>query len=223
MKAGALLATNTSSIMLEPLAASSPNPARLVGLHFFNPVAQMPLVEIVHAAGTDRAGGAGGDRLRAAARQAAGAVQAARPGFLVNRVLTPYLYEAMLAAQEGVPLAAIDRRGGANSACRWDRSSWPTSSGSTWPRTWARSRARARQRTVTQIARLDELIAAKKLGRKSGAGFYSWQDGKPPSRRPQRRPPADLIDRMILVMVNECVACLRERRGGRRRPRRRRR
>ena len=52
MKAGALLATNTSSIMLEPLAAKLAQPARLVGLHFFNPVAQMPLIEMVHAART---------------------------------------------------------------------------------------------------------------------------------------------------------------------------
>src|SRR6202040_354271 len=55
MKPRALLATNTSSILLEPLAAKLAGPERLVGLHFFNPVAQMPLIEIVHAAQTDAA------------------------------------------------------------------------------------------------------------------------------------------------------------------------
>ena len=137
MKPGALLATNTSSIMLEPLAAKLAQPERLVGLHFFNPVAQMPLIEIVHAARTapEAVQTATGfarrlDKLPMSCRSA--------PGFMVNRVLTPYLYEAMLAAGEGVPLpASIVPR--SISACRWVRSSWSTSSGSTWPRTLGRS------------------------------------------------------------------------------------
>jgi 3-hydroxyacyl-CoA dehydrogenase/enoyl-CoA hydratase/3-hydroxybutyryl-CoA epimerase len=67
-------------------------------------------------------------------------------------------------------------------------------------------------RPATQIPRLTELIAAGKLGRKSGAGFYSWQDGKAvkPAASGASEPP-DLLDRLILVLVNECVACLRER------------
>ena len=108
LKSTALLATNTSSIMLEPLAARLANPARLVGLHFFNPVAQMPLIEVVHAARTDPAAlntasafARRIDKLPLPCRSA--------PGFMVNRVLTPYMYEAMLAAQEGVPLETIDR------------------------------------------------------------------------------------------------------------------
>jgi 3-hydroxyacyl-CoA dehydrogenase/enoyl-CoA hydratase/3-hydroxybutyryl-CoA epimerase len=63
---------------------------------------------------------------------------------------------------------------------------------------------------VTQIARLSELIAAKRLGRKSGAGFYEWREGKAVKARESPPPPADLTDRLILVLVNECVACLRE-------------
>src|SRR4029077_9711387 len=108
MKQGAILATNTSSIMLEPLAARLSNPERFVGLHFFNPVAQMQLIEIVHAGRTAAAAGetAPGfarrlDKLPVPCRSA--------PGFVVNRVLTPYLYEAMLAAQEGTAPEAIDR------------------------------------------------------------------------------------------------------------------
>jgi 3-hydroxyacyl-CoA dehydrogenase/enoyl-CoA hydratase/3-hydroxybutyryl-CoA epimerase len=65
-------------------------------------------------------------------------------------------------------------------------------------------------RPVTQIGRLNELIAAKKLGKKSGEGFYQWREGKPVKGTAASAPPADLIDRMILVMLNECVACLRE-------------
>ena len=107
MKPDALLATNTSSLILEPLAEKLARPERLVGLHFFNPVPQMPLVEIVHSA-----------RTIAAVVQAATAFARrldklpvpcrSSPGFLVNRVLMPYLHEAMFAAQEGVPLAVID-------------------------------------------------------------------------------------------------------------------
>ena len=128
---------------------------------------------------------------------------------MVNRVLTPYMYEAMLAAQEGVAPAAIDR-----AAVEFGMPMGPIELvdvvGLDVAAHVGEIIARELGRTVTQIARLDELIAAKKLGRKSGAGFYSWQDGKPHKPPAAAPAPADLIDRMILVMVNECVACLRE-------------
>jgi 3-hydroxyacyl-CoA dehydrogenase/enoyl-CoA hydratase/3-hydroxybutyryl-CoA epimerase len=208
MKPQALLATNTSSIMLEPLAAKLARPERLVGLHFFNPVAQMPLIEIVHAAQTDAAAvqTAAGfarrlDKLPVACRSA--------PGFLVNRVLTPYLYEAMLAAQEGTPLAVIDR-----CAVSFGMPVGPIELSDVVGLDVAAHVgeiiARQLGRPVTQILRLNELIAAKKLGRKSGEGFYRWHDGKAVKPASAGAAPADLIDRMILVLVNECVACLRE-------------
>ena len=210
LKPGALLATNTSSIMLEPLAAKLANPARLVGLHFFNPVAQMPLIEVVHAAGTDPAAvqAAAGfarrlDKLPVACRSA--------PGFMVNRVLTPYMYEAMLAAGEGVPLGAIDA-----AAVGFGMPMGPIELidvvGLDVAAHVGEIIAQQLKRPVTQIPRLTQLLAAQKLGRKSGEGFYAWQDGKavkPPA--PAGAAPPDLIDRLILVMVNECVACLRER------------
>jgi 3-hydroxyacyl-CoA dehydrogenase/enoyl-CoA hydratase/3-hydroxybutyryl-CoA epimerase len=210
MKAGALLATNTSSIMLEPLAAKLAQPARLVGLHFFNPVAQMPLIEIVHAARTapEALQTASGfarriDKLPIPCKSS--------PGFLVNRVLTPYMYEAMLAAGEGVPLASIDR-----AAVEFGMPVGPIELidvvGLDVAAHVGEIIAEQLNRPVTQIPRLNELLAAKKLGRKSGAGFYTWRDGKavkPEAAAPAA--PADLIDRLILVLVNECVACLRER------------
>jgi 3-hydroxyacyl-CoA dehydrogenase / enoyl-CoA hydratase / 3-hydroxybutyryl-CoA epimerase len=91
MKPTALLATNTSSITLEPLAAKLADPGRLVGLHFFNPVAQMPLIEIVSGAKTTDAAAQAAlsfarrlDKLPVPCRSA--------PGFIVNRVLMPYLH-----------------------------------------------------------------------------------------------------------------------------------
>ena len=209
MKASALLATNTSSIMLEPLAERLARPERLVGLHFFNPVAQMPLIEIVHAQRTAPAAvqAATGfarrlDKLPIPCRSA--------PGFMVNRVLTPYLYEAMLAAQEGTPLAVIDR-----CAVRFGMPVGPIELidvvGLDVAAHVGEIIAQELGRPVTQIARLDELRAAKKLGRKSGEGFYLWREGKAVKPPAEQDAPPDLTDRLILVMVNECVACLRER------------
>lgn len=209
MKPNALLATNTSSIMLEPLAERLARPERLVGLHFFNPVAQMPLIEIVHAQRTAPAAieAATGfarrlDKLPIPCRSA--------PGFMVNRVLTPYLYEAMLAAQEGTPLAVIDR-----CAVSFGMPMGPIELidvvGLDVAAHVGEIIAQELGRPVTQIARLDELRAAKKLGRKSGEGFYLWREGKAVKPPAEKDAPPDLTDRLILVMVNECVACLRER------------
>ncbi|HVN45403.1 MAG TPA: 3-hydroxyacyl-CoA dehydrogenase NAD-binding domain-containing protein [Steroidobacteraceae bacterium] len=210
MKPAALLATNTSSIMLEPLAEKLSHPERLVGLHFFNPVAQMPLIEIVHAARTAPTAVQAAtafarrlDKLPVPCRSA--------PGFMVNRVLTPYLYEAMLAAQEGVAPALIDR-----AAVSFGMPMGPIELvdvvGLDVAAHVGEIIAQELGRPVTQIARLDELRAARKLGRKSGEGFYLWREGKPvkPAAEGATAPP-DLIDRLMLVMINECVACLRER------------
>ena len=210
MKPGALLATNTSSLMLEPLAAKLARPERLVGLHFFNPVPQMPLVEIVHAERTDPAvvQAATGfarriDKLPLPCRSA--------PGFMVNRVLTPYMHEAMLAAQEGVPQPVIDA-----AAVAFGMPMGPIELidvvGLDVAAHVGEIIARGLGRKVIEVRRLGELLAAKKLGRKSGEGFYLWRDGK--AVKPAgdaAAAPQDLIDRLILILVNECAACLRER------------
>jgi len=210
MKPGALLATNTSSLMLEPLAAKLARPERLVGLHFFNPVPQMPLIEIVHADRTDPAAvqAATGfarriDKLPLPCRSA--------PGFMVNRVLTPYMHEAMLAAGEGVPLTVIDA-----AAVSFGMPVGPIELvdvvGLDVAAHVGEIIARGLGRPGSEVPRLRELLAAKKLGRKSGAGFYAWQDGKAVKpAAPAAAAPPDLIDRLILILVNECVACLRER------------
>jgi 3-hydroxyacyl-CoA dehydrogenase/enoyl-CoA hydratase/3-hydroxybutyryl-CoA epimerase len=210
MKPGALLATNTSSLMLEPLAAKLARPERLVGLHFFNPVPQMPLIEIVYADHTDPAAvqAATGfarriDKLPLPCRSA--------PGFMVNRVLTPYMHEAMLAAQEGVPLTVIDA-----AAVSFGMPVGPIELvdvvGLDVAAHVGEIIARQLGRPPSEVPRLSELLAAKKLGRKSGAGFYVWQDGKAVKpTTPSAAAPPDLIDRLILILVNECVACLRER------------
>ena len=107
MKPSAILATNTSSIMLEQLDDRLPDPGRLVGVHFFNPVSQLPLVEIVRGEASSEEAVQKAiaftrkiDKLPLPCKSA--------PGFLVNRVLVPYLYEAMFALQDGIPIETID-------------------------------------------------------------------------------------------------------------------
>ena len=209
MKPTALLATNTSSITLEPLAAKLANPSRLVGLHFFNPVAQMPLIEIVSGAETDPAVAQAAiafarrlDKLPVPCRSA--------PGFIVNRVLMPYLQEAMRIAQEGVALPVIDK-----AAVDFGMPMGPVELadvvGLNVAQDVGRIIATELGREAPNLEQLDALVAQKKLGRKTGSGFYEWKDGK--AVKPSTggvAPPPDLIDRLILVLVNECVATLRE-------------
>ena len=208
MKSGAILATNTSSIPLETLRTVLRNPSRLVGLHFFNPVAQMPLVEVIHAADTSQ------DEIKKAlsfTRQIdklAVPVKSS-PGFLVNRILMPYLMEAMLAADGGIAYEAIDQ-----AALDFGMPMGPIeltdTVGLDVSLSVAREFSREFNKPIPQS--LTKLVEEKKLGRKSGEGFYKYQDGKPLKDRSRARPqPADLQDRLILPMLNEAAAALRER------------
>jgi 3-hydroxyacyl-CoA dehydrogenase / enoyl-CoA hydratase / 3-hydroxybutyryl-CoA epimerase len=207
LKAGAILATNTSSIKLETLCEKLQDPSRLVGIHFFNPVAQMQLVEIVQGASTQP-------------QAAQYAVQFTRkldklplpcksaPGFVVNRILTPYINEALFALEGGIPAAVIDHVGKA-----FGMPMGPIELidvvGLDVSLHVGRVLAEAFQRRVPDI--LVKMVEQKKFGRKSGEGFYVWRDGKPlKPESPQFAIPADLEDRLILPMLNEAVACLRE-------------
>ena len=208
LKPGALLATNTSSLTLESIATALQAPQRLIGLHFFNPVAQMPLVEVIHSAQTDAAALAAAQRF---ARQLDRLPLPCRssPGFLVNRVLAPYLLEAFIALEQGIAPEVIDAAATdfgmpmgpieladvvGLDVCRKVGQIVPQLSGLQPP---------------LALTRVDALIAAGHLGRKSGQGFYVWRDGKP-QRMVAGRAPPDLQDRLILALVNEARACLRE-------------
>jgi len=210
LAAHAVFATNTSSITLETLAAGLKDPGRLIGLHFFNPVAQMPLVEVIHAAPTRP------ESLTAAAVFARRLDKLALPcrsgpGFLVNRVLFPYLHEALYAAGEGVPLDLIDR-----AAVDFGMPMGPMELadvvGLDVVMHVGEIITRELGRELPPYAqRLAELVAARKLGRKTGQGFYAWSEGKIVRTPSGGSPPADLADRLILALVNESAACLRER------------
>jgi 3-hydroxyacyl-CoA dehydrogenase/enoyl-CoA hydratase/3-hydroxybutyryl-CoA epimerase len=209
MKSSAILATNTSSIMLEQLDDRLPDPARLVGVHFFNPVAQLPLVEIVRGETTSEESMQKAvaftrkiDKLPLPCKSA--------PGFLVNRVLVPYLNEAMFALQDGIPIEIID-----DAALAFGMPVGPVELADVVGLDVCKHVgdivSQALNRPKPDSTRIDALIAGKKLGRKSGQGFYTWRDGKAvKTQGPRPAPPADLADRLILALVNECVAVLRE-------------
>ncbi len=209
MNSSAILATNTSSIMLEQLDDKLPDPTRLVGVHFFNPVAQLPLVEIVRGENTSEeslqkaiAFSRKIDKLPLPCKSA--------PGFLVNRVLVPYLNEAMFALQDGIPIEVID-----DAALAFGMPVGPVELADVVGLDVCRHVgdivSAALNRQKPDSTRIDALIAAKKLGRKSGQGFYTWRDGKAvKTQGPRPAPPEDLADRLILALVNESVAVLRE-------------
>jgi 3-hydroxyacyl-CoA dehydrogenase/enoyl-CoA hydratase/3-hydroxybutyryl-CoA epimerase len=207
LKPNAILATNTSSIKIETLSEGLKDPSRLVGIHFFNPVSQLQLVEIVRGAGTQPQAVQNAlqftrklDKLPLPCKSA--------PGFVVNRILTPYVNEALFALESGIPAAVIDRAGKA-----FGMPMGPIELtdvvGLDVSLHVGRVLAGALQRRVPDI--LVKRVEQKKLGRKSGEGFYVWRDGKPVKPdSAQFAMPADLEDRLILPLLNEAVACLRE-------------
>ena len=209
MRAGAVLASNTSSLTLESLAATLTDPGHLVGLHFFNPVPQMPLVEVVHfpptrpdVLATAMALTRRIDKLPLPCRSS--------PGFLVNRVLFPYLFEALHAAGEGIAFNAIDR-----AAVEFGMPMGPIELSDVVGldvllHVGEIVTRELRKQAPAYVQTVRELVQQKKLGRKSAQGFYPWRDGKIVRPAERGTAPEDLSDRLILALVNECVACLRE-------------
>jgi 3-hydroxyacyl-CoA dehydrogenase/enoyl-CoA hydratase/3-hydroxybutyryl-CoA epimerase len=207
MKPDAILATNTSSIPLEQLATCLKNPGRLVGVHFFNPVALMPLVEIVRGENTDEAivkkalaFGRQIDKLPLPVKST--------PGFLVNRILMPYLLEAVEMVSEGIAPEAIDK-----AALQFGMPMGPIELADTVGLDVCRSVAKILSQTlnVKLPVVLDTMVDGKKLGKKSGEGFYKWVKGKPMKNNGGNSGDAkELQDRLIMRLLNEAAACLRE-------------
>ncbi len=207
MKPGALLATNTSSIRLEELRTVLNEPTRFIGLHFFNPVAMLPLVEVIRCQDTDQEA----MDIGFAFTKGIGKLPlecSSSPGFVVNRILAPYMGEAMELAQEGVPLAAIDM-----AAENFGMPMGPVELADSVGLDVALHVSKVLGATMNRPvpAALAEMVDDGLLGRKSGQGFYQWVDGKaikPPASGGDI--PDDIEDRLILPMVNEAVACLSE-------------
>lgn len=172
LKPGAIMATNTSSIELERIAEALKDPARLIGLHFFNPVAQLPLVEVIRSTfNTDAEIGKGAAFALAIGKSPV--VVKSAPGFLVNRVLMPYMLGAVERVERGESKELLDA-----AAVAFGMPMGPIELMDTVGLDVGRSVATELGHAVPENSKFDTLIKAGKLGRKTGEGFYKWVDGK---------------------------------------------
>jgi 3-hydroxyacyl-CoA dehydrogenase/enoyl-CoA hydratase/3-hydroxybutyryl-CoA epimerase len=172
-KPGAVLATNTSSLRLEDIAKPLADPGRLVGLHFFNPVAQLPLVEVVRGEGTRE------EEVRKAcafvtAINKLPLIVTSCPGFLVNRVLAPYMMEAVRRYQSGEPRDKIDQ-----AALKFGMPMGPLELMDMVGLDIANHVGEELDLAPQGDNALAALVKQGKLGKKTGEGFYVWEAGKP--------------------------------------------
>ena len=200
-KPTALLATNTSSIPIEQIASALPDPSRLIGLHFFNPVPKMMLVEIVAGAQSQPGLLASGAAFARQIDKLPLPVKSA-PGFLVNRILAPYLLEAIRCVDEGIAPEIVDE-----AALSFGMPMGPLELADTvgLDICMAVGKMLAQDAAATTIPhRLQQLIDAGKLGRKTGSGFYGYPNGKiaKPAADPKKVPPF-LADRLIQPLLDE--------------------
>ncbi|HEY5309117.1 MAG TPA: 3-hydroxyacyl-CoA dehydrogenase family protein, partial [Casimicrobiaceae bacterium] len=202
-KPDALLASNTSSIPLESIASVLADPGRLLGLHFFNPVAKMMLVEIVVGAQTRQtllppaaAFVRQIDKLPLPVKSA--------PGFLVNRVLAPYLMAAFHCVDEGIALEAIDE-----AALAFGMPMGPIELADSVGLDICVAVGKILGDDAMPPKKLMELVGAGHLGRKTGRGFYTWTQGKPQKAAAGAQVPG-LARRLVDPLVAEARAALAE-------------
>jgi 3-hydroxyacyl-CoA dehydrogenase / enoyl-CoA hydratase / 3-hydroxybutyryl-CoA epimerase len=167
-----VMATNTSSLKLADITQPLMDPGRLIGLHFFSPVPQMPLVEVVRGDATRE------DEIMKGAAFVTSIdklplITKDVPGFLVNKVLTPYMFTAMQRLEKGEDKEKIDE------AVRlFGMPMGPIELADSVGLDICAHVAKILGRG-SEGSRLDQLVAAGKLGKKTGEGFYKWKDGKP--------------------------------------------
>jgi 3-hydroxyacyl-CoA dehydrogenase/enoyl-CoA hydratase/3-hydroxybutyryl-CoA epimerase/3-hydroxyacyl-CoA dehydrogenase/enoyl-CoA hydratase/3-hydroxybutyryl-CoA epimerase/enoyl-CoA isomerase len=224
LRKDAILASNTSTISITRMAAAAPDPTRFVGMHFFYPVDRMELVEVIRGARTSDETVATVVALAKAIRKTPIVVRDC-PGFLVNRVLFPYMNEALVLLTEGASMDAIDRAATAfgmpmGPIALEDLVGLDTS-------LYAGEvilQAYPDRAVPTPI--MGELVKAGRLGKKSGAGFrrFVGKQGRPeadPDFAPfleahktddREQPPdeAEITDRLFLAMLLEATRVVEE-------------
>lgn len=207
LRDAAPIATNTSSIELETLASALNRPGRFVGLHFFNPVASLPLVEVIRGRDTSE------ETMQAALSFVTKIGKLplpcrSAPGFVVNRLLTPYMIEALYAHADGHSLESIDAAARAFGM--------PMGPVELADRVGLDVALHVAQILSGVLAAqppelLKEKVAKGELGVKTRRGFYSYDsNGKPVKERGAVNADTDLGDRLLLPLINEAVACLQE-------------
>lgn len=217
LPAHAVFATNTSSLSVTELSRAAARPDRVVGLHFFNPVHRMPLVEIVR--GESSSDAALATVFGLAQRLGKTPVLVAdRPGFLVNRLLAPYLNEVGFLLEDGADVVRIDRTlkefGLPMGPCRLlDEVGFDVAAHV------AKEMARAFGDRMRPSAALETLTGLGRLGKKNGRGFYTYSGreervdrevGRAFGSRGGGARPEEIIDRCLLISVNEAMYALEE-------------
>jgi len=209
VKPGAILATNTSAIPLREIASVLARPQRLIGLHFFNPVASMPLVEVIHDETTDA------DEVE---RGAAFCNQINRfplpvvssPGFLVNRVLARYMLKAFqLHRERGLSREALDQ-----AVVDFGMPMGPVELADTVGLDVGLGvmSTLGSEETAEDAKVLQSYVEQGKLGKKSGEGFYQWKNGKPVKDRAAVEGVnlESLARELMQPYFDECQACLED-------------
>ncbi len=208
VKKDALIVTNTSSIEIEKLCDALSDSSRLVGLHFFNPVTKMPLIEVVNGAQTSPAIS---QRAVNFAKQIGKLPLPTKssPGFLVNRILTPYMVEAGLLYDTGTSIEAIDR-----AAKKFGMPMGPVELADTVGLDIGLHVGELLSKAYNYHLpnSFKSLVEAGNLGRKTGQGFYAWKKGKKIAPKSKASTERDqyIQDRLMLRFLNEAVACRRE-------------
>ena len=213
-----ILASNTSTIPIARIAAAVRRPEHVVGMHFFSPVDRMPLLEVIvtdqTAPWVTVSAVAFGRRLGKTA-----IVVRDRPGFWVNRLLAPYLNEAGLLIAEGVPFDAIDRE-----AVEFGLPVGPVTLmdeiGLDVIHKAADVMHEAYGERLTPSPGVGQLVAAGRLGRKSGAGFFRYKQGRKKGPDPRTKaffssgrgdvPAATIRERLIGALLNEAALALQD-------------
>ncbi len=199
----AILATNTSSLRLADIAAALKEPARLVGIHFFNPVPQLQLVEVVTGEATEPE----------LARKAAAFVRRIdklplpvkdSPGFLVNRVLGPYMLNAFRMLDEGYKPETLDA-----AMEQFGMPMGPAELADTVGLDICLAAGKSLGRTAEVPEILANKVALGHLGKKTGQGIYTYRDGKPVKGQPDAYD-KDLIEALIEPYLLEAQAVAAE-------------
>lgn len=218
-KPDAIFASNTSTIPITEIAAKAPHPESVVGMHFFNPVDRMPLVEVIRGAKTSEAAMA---TVASFARKLGKTVVYCNdgPGFVVNRILGPYMNEAGFVLQEGNTIESIDA-----AMVGFGMPMGPMSLldevGIDVAAKVAKILGAAFGDRMDPSTVVDKLYADGRHGKKNGKGLYLYKEGKrlgpDPSvylvlgiGSPHPANARDLVERMVLAMVNEAAVILHE-------------